>query len=171
MNVADGIGVLRAIAVLPISWAILTDQRPLALAMFALAALSDAVDGWLARRFGATTRHGTLLDPLADKVLTVGTLAALSVAGTGWPVTVVAVLVGVRELVVAALRIRGFSARAAVPADRLAKLKTGGELVGTAMIIWAVRPWAVLGVGLVGLAFLLGVYTLPRYRGTSRHTS
>jgi CDP-diacylglycerol--glycerol-3-phosphate 3-phosphatidyltransferase len=171
VTLADAIGVLRAVAVAPIAWAVLTDQRPLALAIFAVAALTDALDGCVARRTGATTAHGTLLDPLADKILVVGTLAALSLAGTGWPVTVVTVLLGPRELLVATLRIRAFGRGLALPADRLAKVKTAAELIGVAMVIWALRPWAVLGAGLVGLAFLLGLYTLPRYVGLSRRAS
>ena len=170
MNLADAIGILRALAVLPIAWAVLARQHPLALAIFAVAALSDALDGWLARRLGAPTRHGVLLDPLADKVLVVGTLIALSAAGTGWPVTLVTVLVAAREIVVAGARIRAFARGIALPADRLAKLKTAGELVGTAMIVWTERPWAVLGAGLVGTAFLLGLYTVPRYVAVPRRT-
>ncbi|HEY6957209.1 MAG TPA: CDP-alcohol phosphatidyltransferase family protein [Candidatus Limnocylindria bacterium] len=171
MNLADAIGVLRALAVVPIAFAILAEQHALALALFALAALSDAVDGWLARHAGAATRHGVLLDPLADKVLVVGTLIALSAAHTGWPVTVVTVLVAARELAVAGLRIGAFARAIALPADRLAKLKTAAELVGTGMIVWTERPWAVLGAGLVGLAFLLGLYTLPRYMAAARRAS
>jgi CDP-diacylglycerol--glycerol-3-phosphate 3-phosphatidyltransferase len=164
VSAADLVAVLRALAALPIAWAILTDQRPLALAIFVVAALSDALDGWLARRAGATAR-GAFLDPLADKVLVVGTLAALSIAGTGWPVTVVAIAVAAREVLVGVLRARMFSSGVTLPADRVAKLKSAAEMVGVALIILNGRPWAVLGVGIVGLAFLLSLATLPRYLG------
>lgn len=163
MTLADAIGVLRALAVVPVAWAIAADQRVLALVLFVLAALTDALDGWIARRAGATTAHGALIDPLADKVLTVGVLVTLSLVGAGWPVTVVTVLVGAREVAVAGMRVVSFRRGSALPADALAKAKTGAELVGVAMIIWGERPWAVLGAGVVGLAFLLSLYTLPRY--------
>ena len=171
MTAADGVGILRALAVIPVAWAVFSEQRPLALAIFVIAALSDALDGWLARRSNATTRHGALLDPLADKVLVVGVLIALSAVGRGWPVTAVAILVAARELVVAGARIRAYARGAALPADGLAKTKTAAELVGTAMIVWGERPWAVLGAGIVGLAFLLGLLTLPRYMAVSRRAS
>lgn len=163
MTVADAIGVVRALAVVPVAWAIAADQRPLALAIFAAAALTDALDGWVARRSRTASAHGILLDPLADKVLTVGVLVALSLVGTGWPVTAVTALVGTREIVVAVMRVAVFRRGVALPADALAKGKTAAELAGIAMLVWGLRPWAVLGAGVLGLAFLLGLYTLPRY--------
>src|SRR6185503_8582950 len=102
----DLIAILRAVAVIPIAWAIATDQRLIALGLFALAALSDALDGWLARRSGSVGPRGALIDPLADKILVLGTLVALSAVGTGWPVTVVTVLTALREGVVAVFRVR-----------------------------------------------------------------
>ena len=163
MSAADLIAGLRALAALPISWAILTDQRPLALGIFVIAALSDALDGWLARRAASLTSHGAFLDPLADKVLVVVTLAALAIAGTGWPVTLVAIAIAAREALVLVLRARTLARGVTDPADRVAKVKTVAEMAGVALIILGGRPWAVLGAGIVGLAFLLSLATLPRY--------
>lgn len=170
MRVPDVIAILRALAVIPVVWLIAVDARAAALGVFLVAAASDAVDGWAARRTGAT-EHGALIDPLADKVLVVGTLVALAAAGRGWPVTVVAILVGARELVVAVARMRAYASRVSLPADAVAKAKTAGELIGTAMIIWADRPWAVLGAGLVGIAFVAGVAVLPRYLSTGSRSN
>ena len=66
------------------------------------------------------------------------------------------------------LRIRAFARGVALPAGRTAKLKTVAEMAGTALIILGGRPWAVLGAGLVGLAFLAGLVTLPRYLSAAR---
>ena len=93
----------------------------------------------------------------------IGTLVALVSVGSGWPVTVVTVLVALREGLVAYLRARAFARGTALPADRIAKLKTVGEMIGVALIIVGGRPWAVLGAGLVGVAFLVGIAVLPRY--------
>lgn len=163
MSAADLVAVLRAIAVVPIAWAIAADQRLLALGLFVLAALSDALDGWLARRSGNSGPRGALLDPLADKVLVIGTLGALTVVGTGWPVTMVTLLTALRESVVAVFRLRAYARKVALPADRIAKLKTAAQMIGVALIIVGERPWPVVGATLVGLALLLGLFVLPRY--------
>lgn len=57
--------------------------RYAALAAFAVAALSDAIDGWVARRFGQESKLGRLLDPLADKLLLVS--AVLTLTFSSWP--------------------------------------------------------------------------------------
>jgi CDP-diacylglycerol--glycerol-3-phosphate 3-phosphatidyltransferase/cardiolipin synthase len=163
VSAADLIAVLRAVAVVPITWAIATDQRPLALGLFVVAALSDALDGWLARRSGSAGPRGALIDPLADKILVLGTLGALTAVGTGWPVTAVTVLTALREGVVAVFRVRAFSRGVALPADRIAKLKTAAQMSGVALIIIGERPWPVVGATLVGVALLLGLFVLPRY--------
>lgn len=166
MTLADGIAVARAVALVPVAWTIVADRHILALAVFAVAAASDALDGWLARRSDAAGTLGAYLDPIADKILVVGTLVALAAAGRGWPVTVVAVLAIVREGIAAILRTRALARGAAQPADRIAKLKTAGEMIGVALIILDGRPWAVLGTGIVGVAVLVGFAMLPRYATT-----
>jgi CDP-diacylglycerol--glycerol-3-phosphate 3-phosphatidyltransferase len=84
--------------------------------IFCIAALSDAVDGRLARRMGQVTRLGTFLDPLADKLLVIGTLIPLQTAGLV-PAWIVVVIVA-RELAVTNLRAiasaRGYSVGASV---------------------------------------------------------
>jgi CDP-diacylglycerol--glycerol-3-phosphate 3-phosphatidyltransferase len=165
VSLADTLAIARALAVVPIVWAIANEQHDLALGMFLIAASTDALDGWIARRRG-TTALGALLDPLADKVLVVGALIALSAIGVGWPVTLVAVATGARELVVAVARVRAFRRGTALPADSLAKAKTIAQLVGVALIIVGGRPWAVLGAGIVGLAFAVSLLTLRRYLTT-----
>ena len=166
MSSADLIAIARAVAVVPIGWAILTGQNLIAFALFVLAAASDALDGMIARRSGGPSPHGALLDPLADKVLVVGTLLALTVVGTGWPVTVVTALTALREGVVALLRVRAFSQGVTLSADRLAKAKTAAQMIGVALIILGERPWPVIGAALVGLALLVGLAGLPRYVGS-----
>ncbi len=72
---------LRLLLALPVALAIGYRDYPAALVLAALAALSDALDGFLARRFGWQTRLGGLLDPLADKLLLVGCFIALTYVG------------------------------------------------------------------------------------------
>ena len=164
MTLADLLGVARALATVPIVWAIASDARPVALGLFVLAALSDAADGWIARRAESTEARGALIDPIADKVLVVGTLVALAAVGRGWPVTVVAVLALAREGLVAYARVRAYQrGGGARPADRVAKWKTAAEMLGVALVIIGTRPWAVAGTGIVGIALAIGVLTLPHH--------
>jgi CDP-diacylglycerol--glycerol-3-phosphate 3-phosphatidyltransferase len=163
VSAADVVSVIRALATIPIAWAILADARAAALVLFLAAAATDALDGWLARRAPSLDARGTVLDPVADKVLVVGTLLALTASGSGWPVTVVTILVTLREGVVTLARLRAHERGIALPADVVAKAKTVIEMVGVALVILGGRPWSVLGAGLVGLALAIGVVTLPRY--------
>jgi cardiolipin synthase len=73
--------VLRMLLVYPIATWILQGRYPEVMALFALAALTDALDGFLAKRFDWTSELGKVLDPLADKLLLVTVFVCLSVAG------------------------------------------------------------------------------------------
>lgn len=69
---------MRFILIGPILWALLTKCYPLAFYLFVIAGLSDGLDGLLARFFGWTTPLGALLDPLADKLLLMGSFIVLA---------------------------------------------------------------------------------------------
>ena len=92
-----------------------------AVALWTGVALTDGVDGWVARRQGST-RSGAFLDPLSDKVLVLGALAALVARGIFWWVPVA--LIAVREVAVSVWRSRAGRKGVSVPARRLAKAKT-----------------------------------------------
>ena len=99
----------------------------IALVAFVVAAISDFVDGWLARKLGLVTPLGKLLDPLADKVLVCAAFVYLSTAGL-CPVWVT-VLIVAREFLVTGLRQIAMEAGQVMAADRLGKWKTGLQLV------------------------------------------
>lgn len=71
----------RFLLAIPVAVALLKGAYEYALLLFAIAGLSDALDGFLARRFGWFTRLGSLMDPLADKVLLVTTFSVLTIEG------------------------------------------------------------------------------------------
>jgi cardiolipin synthase len=73
--------VLRMLLVYPTALGILEGRYEFVLALFVLAAFTDGVDGFLARRFGWSTELGRILDPLADKLLMVAMFLCMSVAG------------------------------------------------------------------------------------------
>lgn len=105
-----------------------------AFGVFVGAALTDTFDGWVARRIQGVSAFGALADPLADKLLVVGTLASLALfAEVPW--WVVAVIAG-RELVVTALRMLVVRrAGVVVPATVWGKIKTVAQIVAIAAVI------------------------------------
>lgn len=76
-HVPNLLSALRLMAAPLAAWAILRDHDTMALAMFAFAGLSDLADGFLARRWGFTSRSGAWLDPVADKLLMLFCFVAL----------------------------------------------------------------------------------------------
>ena len=79
INIPNFITLARIISVPVIFWALLSGQGRLAFVIFLCAGISDAVDGFLAKRFGWRTELGAYLDPLADKLLIVSIFIALGV--------------------------------------------------------------------------------------------
>jgi CDP-diacylglycerol---glycerol-3-phosphate 3-phosphatidyltransferase len=98
-----------------------------AAAVFILAAATDKLDGYVARRSKQITTLGQFLDPLADKLLIAAALIALVSQGriAAW----VAMLIIGREVAVSVLRIVGVSQGVSIPADRYGKLKTVLQIV------------------------------------------
>ena len=104
-----------------------------AFAIFVLAAFTDAVDGRLARHLGQVTRLGTFLDPLADKILIVGTLIGLQAKGLV-PAWIVVIIVA-RELAVTNLRAIAAARGYSVGASPYGKAKTIVQSAATAALL------------------------------------
>ncbi len=107
--------------------------RVLALAVFLLAALTDALDGFLARRYYGCTTFGKLMDPLADKVLVYAAFVGLVELGSlsAW----MAVLMMSREFVVTGLRLLLTRRGIILSAGRLGKLKTVVQMVAITLYL------------------------------------
>jgi CDP-diacylglycerol--glycerol-3-phosphate 3-phosphatidyltransferase len=102
-----------------------------ATALFIAAMATDQIDGWLARRQGRTTPLGSLLDPVADKVLVLSTLIVLIDEGIfpGWMVAAIVA----RELLVSGLRLAAVERGVVIQARDLGKLKTWSQTVAAAL--------------------------------------
>ena len=79
MNLPNLITIARILLVPVIVWAIGSGEMLFAFILFLVAGISDAVDGFLAKRFGMTSEFGSYLDPLADKALIVSIYVALGI--------------------------------------------------------------------------------------------
>lgn len=80
-DIPNIISVFRILLVLPVVWLLLQQQYTMALVLFAIAGVSDALDGFLAKHNGWESRLGTILDPLADKLLLVCSFLTLAWLG------------------------------------------------------------------------------------------
>jgi cardiolipin synthase (CMP-forming) len=98
VNLPNAITILRILLVPFTVWLITSGANMAAFAVFLLAGLSDAVDGYLARKFGAQTELGAYLDPIADKALLVSIYVALAITGVmpAW----LAILVATRDVLI-----------------------------------------------------------------------
>jgi CDP-diacylglycerol--glycerol-3-phosphate 3-phosphatidyltransferase len=116
----------------------------IALVSFVIAAISDFVDGWLARKLGLVTPMGKLLDPVADKVLVCSAFVYLSTRSEIDCPVWVTVLILAREFLVTGLRQIAVEAGQVLAADRLGKWKTGWQLTFciTCLVWFAMQPLA-----------------------------
>ncbi len=77
-DIPNLISMARVFLVLPTVMALMNEQFLLALLLYTIAGISDGLDGYIAKRYRWTSRLGSILDPLADKLLLVGTYVALA---------------------------------------------------------------------------------------------
>jgi len=102
-------------------------------AIFALASLTDWLDGYLARRRKQVTALGQFIDPLADKLLTIAAFISLVQMGLA-PAWMVAIIIG-REFAVTALRSLAYARNVAVPASDVGKIKMVAQVVAILALI------------------------------------
>src|SRR5215472_2724388 len=115
-----------------------------AFAAFVLAALSDFLDGWLARRLSATSIWGAMLDPIADKALVAAAIPGLLALGPNPAVILPSALILIREFTVSALRETVAGKGLSLPVTQLAKWKTTLQLValGAELIVASWRAFS-----------------------------
>jgi CDP-diacylglycerol---glycerol-3-phosphate 3-phosphatidyltransferase len=136
VNLPIGLTITRIVAVPLLIVFLISSSRVHALiaaAIFIAAAFTDWADGYFARRRNQVTTLGTLLDPVADKLLVAAALVSLLQIDKiqAW---IVVVIIG-RELAVTGLRAVAAGVGVIVPASRLAKWKTVSQYVAVTMLI------------------------------------
>ena len=134
--------------------------------IFWLAAITDALDGWIARQFNQFTEFGAFLDPVADKAMVVAALVVLVEDYNTWYITVPALTMICRELIVSALREwmaqRGDREKVAV--SNLGKLKTIAQMVALIGLLWDANIWTFwISIVLFFTAFVLTLWSMWEY--------
>ncbi len=135
------ISLVRALGIVPMAMLLMAGQAIAALILLTALIASDWLDGYLARRLQVISRTGTWLDPLADKVMVLGLYVFFalwcSLSGaplTSWfwlPITIITL----REGYMIVLRSRAADAGQAVPASKLAKIKTTCQFLALYLMV------------------------------------
>jgi len=175
MTVPDQLTLARALAV-PVVVVLFAwnfpDHAYWATAVFVVAMATDQVDGWLARRWNQTSAFGSLLDPIADKVLVMAALAMLIAEGVA-PAWMVAAILA-REFLVSGLRLAAIQKGVVIAARDLGKLKTWAQALAVAVggmaaagawsddVAWWVLLVAVVLTWVSGLDYARAAPTLLR---------
>jgi len=136
-NIPNIITLGRIILVPIVVWAIAANQMEIAFAVFIVAGISDAVDGFLAKRFNMTSDLGALLDPLADKALLVSIYIALGIWGAipRW----IVILVVSRDIMIVSAVIVSWLFGKPIPMKPLmvSKLNTVAQVAFAALVLAA----------------------------------
>ncbi len=135
MSIPNIITLGRILLVPIIVWAIASSQMEIAFAVFIVAGVSDAVDGFLAKRFNMTSELGALLDPLADKALLVSIYIALGIGGA-IPRWLVILVVSRDIMIVTAVIVSWlFDKPVAMKPLMVSKLNTGAQVAFAALVL------------------------------------
>jgi CDP-diacylglycerol--glycerol-3-phosphate 3-phosphatidyltransferase len=124
---------LSRILVIPL-FVVVAEKNPfLGAVIFSLAAITDFLDGYLARRSKQVTKFGILLDPIADKLLVISALIILvdMELAPAW----IAIVIIVREFLVTGLRIVALTKDMVIPAETGGKIKVGFQIASIIILI------------------------------------
>ncbi len=147
----------------------LPNARPIAAVIFGIAAVTDFIDGWVARRFNQTSRFGEFLDPVADKLMVAIVLVMLVQADSGWFEDIIAMIIIGREITISALRewMATIGERAHVKVGWAGKVKTTLQMFGIAFMVYKNPLLGVdmytVGFGLLVVAAIMTIFSMITY--------
>jgi CDP-diacylglycerol--glycerol-3-phosphate 3-phosphatidyltransferase len=118
---------------LPLSWSHFG-----AFAIFWLAAVSDILDGYLARKLNQSSAFGAFIDPVADKLMVVVALVMIAQDYHSWWISVAAIIMIAREVFISALRefMSSRGKRDIIAVSNMGKYKTAAQMLGIMGLIW-----------------------------------
>lgn len=137
--------------------------------VFMIAAITDWLDGYLARLLKVDSKLGAFLDPVADKLIVAAALIVVAVEYQDFWVTICAILIMMREISISALRewMAEHNARDLVSVSQLGKIKTASQLAALTWLLYGGELWGVnwgeLGFTMLYFATILTVITWVQY--------
>ncbi len=156
--------VIVLIFYLPYPWA-----RPLCCAVFLIAAITDWLDGYLARKWEIESDFGAFLDPVADKLMVATVLILLVEDGSSWWLTLPAIIIIGREITISALRewMASVGSRAKVAVSYLGKVKTTMQITALAMLLFKLDlfglPIYTIGICALYVAAAITIWSMVDY--------
>lgn len=141
---------------LPVEWSYIVSAS-----IFALAGVTDWLDGYLARKLNQSTPFGAFLDPVADKLMVAVALAVLIEEHSAALLTIPATVIIGREIVISALRewMAEIGSRASVAVSYIGKIKTTAQMAAIVGLL-AFPPGATLAYVAIALLYVAAVLTL-----------
>lgn len=174
MNLPNKLTILR-VAMIPLCLLFaLLGFHTAAAGVFALAALTDLLDGHIARKHNMVTNFGKFADPVADKILVLSVMIVLLYQGLfpWWAVCVVAI----RELAVDGLRLVAVEQGLVIPAGKLGKFKTNAQIFAVLAALLYLPGWLVMALAVImsvltvisGIQYFYGARSVFQMEETER---
>lgn len=166
VTLATWLTLARIVLIVPFALLFWFGAPVLAAILFAVAGLTDWLDGYVARKRGEVSALGAALDPIADKLLTIAALILLCASNAIDGAAVIAALaIGLREVLVGGLREALAGRAVSLPVTYLAKIKTTAQFLAFVFLIGAAGrgPWDDIGNTLLWIAAALTVWTGYKY--------
>lgn len=174
MNLPNKLTILR-VAMIPLCLLFaLLGFHTAAAGVFALAALTDLLDGHIARKHNMVTNFGKFADPVADKILVLSVMIVLLYQGLfpWWAVCVVAI----RELAVDGLRLVAVEQGLVIPAGKLGKFKTNAQIFAVLAALLFLPGWLVMALAVImsvltvisGIQYFYGARSVFQMEETER---
>ncbi len=151
----------------PAHWLSPPEQNFVATAIFVIAAITDWLDGWLARKLGQTSAFGAFLDPVADKLMVAAALIVL--VQLGRVDAIVAIIIISREIAISALRewMAKIGAAESIAVSFIGKIKTAAQMMAIPLLLYqqdiAGQNVMMFGHGLILMAAVLTLWSMAYY--------
>ena len=156
-------------AVVVLFYSTMDNARPIAAILFGIAAVTDFLDGWVARKYGQGSAFGEFLDPVADKLMVSIVLVMLVQGDPDWHVDIIAMIIIGREITVSALRewMATIGERANVKVSWTGKFKTVLQMFGIGFMVFQQDfiglPIYEIGFALLVIAAIMTIWSMLIY--------
>ena len=160
MNVPNVITLCRLLSVPVLVWLILIEHLEVAFWVFVAAGVSDALDGFIAKRFDAETEFGKFLDPLADKALLVSVYVSLGQAGHLEVWLVILVVFRDALIIGGAILFQAVTRSLSMQPLMISKVNTVAQLVLASMVLGSVGLEVDPGWGITVMVYAVAMTTL-----------